>query len=84
VPADIVDFHMVLLLRKVSADQGHVGGVVRAADITLQRMTKTTDTMSLGQLKFRLNWEHFKFITDQQKLQEIRLIMTHSLRYPLK
>lgn len=56
----------------VSVDRFHVGGGVCAAHITLQQMKKTTDMMSLGQLKFRLNWEHLKFITDQQKLLEIK------------
>lgn len=31
--ADIVDSHMILLLRKLSADQVHVGGVVCTAEV---------------------------------------------------
>jgi hypothetical protein len=84
VPADIAAFHMILLLRKVSADQGHVGVAICAADMTLQQMKKMTHTKSLGQLKFKLNWEHLKFITDQQKLLGIRVIMILSTRYPLQ
>lgn len=68
----------------MSADPGHVRVVVCAADTTLQWAKKTTDTMALGLLKFKLNWEHLQFITDQQKLLEIRTIITHALRYPLK
>lgn len=51
---------------------------------TLQQMQKKASTMSQGQLKFKMKEEHWKFITDQQKLLEIRLMLEHSPQYLLK
>jgi hypothetical protein len=51
--------------------------------MTLQQKQKA-HTMSQGQLKFKMKEEHLKFVTDQQKLLEIRVILVHSLQYLLK
>jgi hypothetical protein len=52
--------------------------------VTLQQMQKKAHTMSQGQLKFKMKEEDLKFITDQQKLLEIRVILAHSLQNLLK
>jgi hypothetical protein len=52
--------------------------------ITLQQMQKKAHTMSRGQLKFKMKEEHLKFVTHQQKLLAIRVILAQSLQYLLK
>jgi hypothetical protein len=75
---------MILFLRKHRLQIRVMSMLLHAQQkMTLQQMHKA-HTMSQGQLKFKMKEEHLKFITDQQKLLEIRLILAHSLQYLLK